>query len=169
MIALINLDNNSLNHDVLKEMRDKHDSQVGRKKGNERKKQQPPILNNLAAEVDGQAEKLNPSECSKIVASIVKNAEGLEKAVARLHRWNIHIPLKMHRLMVNSTSNVTIATQNLLNNGSISPTNPLEPGKFVVLIKNHVSLKFISVAGPIDIILLNLRLIDRRLCTLERY
>ncbi|KAH9814868.1 hypothetical protein DFH28DRAFT_893977, partial [Melampsora americana] len=121
-----------LNHAVLGEMQHKHNSQAGRKKYNKRKKQHPPILNNLAAKVGGKRQKLNPSKCSKTVALIVKNAEGLEKAVAHLHQWNIHVPFKMHRLMINTTSDITITTYNLFNNGSILPTNPLEPAKFVV-------------------------------------
>lgn len=135
----VNLDG-MLNQELLLNLRVKHDSQVGRKKGNERRKKQPPENNSPAPDVNEVPGKIDPRTCSKIVASIVKNAEGLEKVVARIHRWNMHVPLSMHRLKINAPSNITIPTQTLFNEGSVSKTNPLEPGKFVVVIKKKVCL-----------------------------
>lgn len=126
-------------------MRAAHDTQVSRQKGNERNQIQVPGTNqvntadNLASD-NTVSEKLDPSTCSKIVAAIVKNTEGLERTVAQLHRWNIHTPLTFHRLSKNCSTDIQIDTQNLFNEGAVTEDNPFEQGKFVIVIKNKVNI-----------------------------
>lgn len=133
-----------LHREGLLTLREKNDSQVGRKKGNERSRIQGSDIDTSRPEADGTQAKLDPSVCSKIVASVVKGAKGLEKSIARIHRWNIHAPLTAHRLSTNTSTTLTIETLTLFNKGSVSEKNPLEAGKFVVVIKNNVSLSLFN-------------------------
>lgn len=112
-----------------------HDSQVLLHKGNERKKGQPCPENK---DVGASQTKLDPRSCSKIVSIIAKNAQGLEKAIARKHRWNVHVKLDIHKLKT-SIRNLTVPVQLLYTKGEVSIENPLENGKFVGIIKNSVS------------------------------
>lgn len=132
-VSLLNA-NGELDASVLIGMRRKHDSEVGRKKGNERKR---PTQAQKQVVSEGDVEKLDPAECSKMVSMLVKSAEGLEKTIARLHRWNIHGPLTLHRLIKNTSTQLTMPLQTLFQHGEVSPENRMEPGKFVVVIKNN--------------------------------
>ncbi|KAH9821475.1 hypothetical protein DFH28DRAFT_922989 [Melampsora americana] len=127
-----------LNQELLLNLWVKHDPQVGRKKGNKRRKKQPRKNNSLASDINDEPGKIDPRTCSKIVVSIAKTAKGLEKVVARIHCWNMHVPLWMHCLKINAPSDVTIPMQTLFNEGSVSQTNPLQPGKFVVVIRKKI-------------------------------
>lgn len=137
-----------LHRDGLINLRVVHDSQVGRKKGNERSRIRVSDLETSTPAADSTQHKLDPSSCSKIVASIVKGAEGLEKSIARIHRWNIHAPLTAHRLAKNTSTTLRLDTLALFNEGLVSDKNPFEAGKFVVVIKNNVSV-FIFYWGPV--------------------
>lgn len=129
-----------LNYVLLSNLWVENDSQVGRKKGNERRKKQLPENNPPAPDTNAIPDGNDPSTCSKIFALIVKSTEGLEKVVARIHGWNVRVPLSMHCLKINATSNLSIPTQTMFNEGLVSQTNPHEPGKFVFVIKKKVCL-----------------------------
>lgn len=109
-----------------------HDSEANKNKGNERRRNRAiprPEQEDVPA-------KLNPSDFSKLVSILVRNVEGLEKSVARLHRWNICVKLDINRLARNTSTNLDIDLKLLYKSGLVSKQNPLEEGKWVVVIKN---------------------------------
>lgn len=121
--------------EILMQLWSDHDSQARSHKGNERKKGQ--------SRVNGERDqtgvvKMDPRVCSKIVSIIVKDADGLDKAVARKHRWNINIKLNLKKLTVNTQKHLTRHDQNLYQCGEVSKDNPLQNGRFAVVIKNSV-------------------------------
>lgn len=95
----------------------------------------------MAVEKEGDAiSAIDPRLCSKIVSIIVRDAEGLEKAVARKHRWNINVKLDISKLARNSSKNLNVTVQNMYKVGEVSKDNSLENGKFVVIIKGGVRI-----------------------------
>lgn len=118
------------------ELRIKHDSQVDSQKGNELKKGMQSTAKDLS---DGVHVKLDPRVCSKVVSIIVKGGVSLDKAVARTHRWNISVNLDLRKISTNTSTRLTLSDQAFYKCGEISEVNPLENGKFVVIIKNKVT------------------------------
>lgn len=135
-ISLVN-EHQELVSKTLMRLRSEHDSQARSQKGNEGKKGQP----HMAVEKEGDAiSAIDPRLCSKIVSIIVRDAEGLEKAVARKHRWNINVKLDISKLARNSSKNLNVTVQNMYKVGEVSKDNSLENGKFVVIIKGGVRI-----------------------------
>lgn len=130
---------------VLLSIRNRNDSQVKGHKGNEKKKRARTLLQADMAEqhrsLDAQEEqgkRINPSACSKLVAVLVKGAEGQETSILRMHRWNIHVKLNILEVTRNTSTRLEAITQLHAGQGSISRENPLEFGIFVTMIKNQV-------------------------------
>lgn len=140
MIALV--EDKELISQMLLKIRKLHDSQTDRKKGNEQRKKliQPGDLESLTS--GNEISKMNPGECSKIVSVIVRGCEGLEKKIARLHRWNISVPLNLKQLQQKNPTKLDINSVNLYSAGRISAENPLELGRFAVIIIKSVSRTF---------------------------
>lgn len=70
-----------LDKNLLHSIRLIHDSEVHKNKGNERRRKR----HIPRAEQDDALANLNPSDCSKLVSILVRDVEGLEKSIARLH------------------------------------------------------------------------------------
>ncbi|EGG13056.1 uncharacterized protein MELLADRAFT_101249 [Melampsora larici-populina 98AG31] len=133
-------------------IRESHDSQVSKGHGNERAKQTvSDIAINLTA---SEAEQLKPSMCSKLVAVMMKNHEAVSSATTRLHRWNITSKLRLADVIRNTSTVDDFPTDIDLGGGQVSTDNPLEHGKFVLLINNALSTQLLqadpSKAEPIS-------------------
>lgn len=124
-----------LNKSVLSSIRSVHDSEVQKHKGNERRRKHDVQPTDSAK----APTRLKPSDCSKLVSVLVRDVEGLEKSIARLHRWDICAKLDINRLAVNTHCQLDMSVHCLYQSGSVSKDNPLEEGKFVVVIKDSVS------------------------------
>lgn len=122
-------------------LRKRHHSQAQRHKGNERDRVDPEELQVAIASTkkDGR---LDPSACSKIIAVHMKDQNTISSGAERRHRWNIHVKLNMAGLMTRTSLLGYKALQGLFDGGIISTQNPIKPGKFVIIIKNHVSFIF---------------------------
>lgn len=128
-----------LKPEVLVLIRERHDSEAAKGKGNEQKKKnndQDPAASDHTD--PSGATKLDPRTCSKLVAVMLKNSEQMDKALDRLHRWNIHVKLDLNLIAKNTSTTLDIVTQTLYTRGNVSEDNPLEVNKFVVVIKNNV-------------------------------
>lgn len=123
-----------LDKKLLCSIRSVHDSEVQKNKGNERRRKR----DHPRFEQDNAPAKLNPSDCSKLVSVLVRDVEGLEKSIARLHRWNICVKLDINRLAQNTSTTLDIDLKLLYKSGSVSKQNPLEEGRWVVVIKDSV-------------------------------
>jgi hypothetical protein len=129
-----------LDKNLLHSIQSIHDSEVRKNKGNERRRKRH--LPNPCPEPEDAPAKLNPSDCSKLVSILVRDVEGLEKSVARLHRWNICVKLDINRLAQNTSTNLDIDLKLLYKSGTVSKQNPLEEGKWVVVIKDSVCISY---------------------------
>ncbi|EGF98968.1 uncharacterized protein MELLADRAFT_95015 [Melampsora larici-populina 98AG31] len=127
-----------LNATAMLRIRESHDSQVSKGHGNERAKRTvSDIAINLTA---SEAEQLKPSMCSKLVAVMMKNHEAVSSATTRLHRWNITSKLRLADVIRNTSTVDDFPTDIDLGGGQVSTDNPLEHGKFVLLINNALYL-----------------------------
>ncbi|EGF99566.1 uncharacterized protein MELLADRAFT_112623 [Melampsora larici-populina 98AG31] len=120
----------------LLDIRATNDSQVKKHQGNERARGDVNQLRNT------RGGKMNPSECSKLVAVVMKSTEVTPTGVSRIHQWNITVKLDLSKHVQNTTSSLDLPTNAIITGGGISKNNPLEHGKFVVIIKNNVSTPY---------------------------
>lgn len=116
-------------------LRTKHDTQVARHKGNEQHLINPEDLRLDKTTVDG---KMCPSECSKAISVYMKSLVTTPTGAARRHRWNIDVKINIGGLMTNTSHHQDVDLQQLFDGGSITVEDPIEPGKLLVAIKNHV-------------------------------
>lgn len=140
-----------LNTVSLLQLRKNHNSQVDAHKGNERNKISSSLLN---VEANGKTRegKLKASACSKLMAVFMRESNDASSGLARKHRWNIEVKVKVSAHIRNSSRFNITSVQSLFDDGTIRPDNPLEPGKFLVLIKNDVGLPFSSHQTNIDVV-----------------
>lgn len=133
------VDGRKLHNKALVHLRRQHHSQAQRHKGNERDRVNPEELRVAISRTtnDGQA---NPSACSKVIAVHMKNSKSVSSGAARRHRWNIQVKLNMAGLMTRTSLLQYQDLQGLFDGGIISTQNPIEPGKFVIVIKNDVRI-----------------------------
>lgn len=135
--ALCNLTNSAgsaLNTRVIVEIRQKHDSEVKKKHGNKQKRKQLKDVLDPVSNTDI----LSPSECSKLVAVLVKDSNAAtDSSIPRMHRWNIHVKLNLADVQKNTTTGRDMTW--LVGNGVISVKNPIKPMKFFLAICNDVS------------------------------
>lgn len=117
----------------LLDIRAVHDSQVKKHHGNERARK------NVDELIKKPGNKLKPSECSKLVAVVMKSMEVTPTGVSRIHRWNIAVKLNLSRHIKNTSMSLDLPSEATITGGGISARNPIEYGKFVVIIKNGVS------------------------------
>ncbi|KAH9814736.1 hypothetical protein DFH28DRAFT_894436 [Melampsora americana] len=131
----------------LLDIRRTNDSQVQKHRGNERARMNVDQLRN------NPGGKLNPSECSKLVAVVMKSKEVTPTGVSRIHRWNIAVKLDLAQQIRNTSTFRDLPSHAILTGGGISQHNPLEYGKFVVIIKNNVSTPYcLSISNsPVEI------------------
>lgn len=125
-----------------------HDSQVDCHKGNERLLIRP---EDLELSIDKtKSGKLNPSSCSKAIAVYMKSLVSTPTGAARRHRWNINVKINLAGLITNTSLCREVNLQQLFDGGSITPENPIEPGKFILAIKNEVRLYLSSHTSQLD-------------------
>lgn len=118
-------------------IRTMHDSQLAPHKGNERLLIKP---DDLGPRIDKtRTGTLNPSACSKAIAVYMKSLVSIPTGAARRHRWNIQIKLNLAGVSTNTSHCRGIDLQQLFDGGFITAENPIEPGKFLLAIKNKVS------------------------------
>lgn len=70
----------------------------------------------------------------KLLCSI-QSVHNSEVQIARLHQWNICVKLDINRLAHNTSTTLDIDLNFLYKYGSVSKQNPLEEGRWVVVIK----------------------------------
>ncbi|EGF98707.1 uncharacterized protein MELLADRAFT_95458 [Melampsora larici-populina 98AG31] len=132
LCRLTNSAGTALNISSIVEIRQKHDSEVKKKHGNERKRKH---LNDVIGSVSS-TDTLSPSECSKLVAVLVKDSNtATDSSISRMHRWNIHVKLSLADVQRNTTTSRDMSW--LVGNGVISVTNPIKPMKFFLAICNN--------------------------------
>lgn len=85
---------------------------------------------------------MKPSACSKAIAVYMRSLQCIPTGAARRHRWNLDVKINFSGLTSNRTYLKEIDLQQMFDGGIINSENPLEPGKFLIVIKNHVSLCF---------------------------
>ncbi|EGG13232.1 uncharacterized protein MELLADRAFT_86716 [Melampsora larici-populina 98AG31] len=129
-LILNNQEGINLEKSKLLQLRVAHDSQVQRHRGNERAKINVDDLRKSPGEL------LKPSECSKLVAVVMKNAEATPTGLSRIHRWSINVKLNLLQRFQNTSTHLDSSSHADLTGGGITAHNPIEMGKFVVLIKN---------------------------------
>jgi hypothetical protein len=137
--------NNKLHIDNLLCLLHNHDSEKQLHQENERKKR----LNDHPSNSTESSKALDPKTCSKIVAICLKEDDARHNTLARMHRWNIPTQLDLRRLSSNTSVNLDFSAHSLFATGMVDKENPLEPGKFAVIIKKKV----INGSLPIDITL----------------
>ncbi|PLW51201.1 hypothetical protein PCANC_11432 [Puccinia coronata f. sp. avenae] len=122
----------NLNVNLMIELRKKHDTENrNRHSGNEIKKKHNFLLTNQS----NSNRALRPSDCSKLVALVLKNNTSQHSSIARMHRWNIHVQFNLSEVR-NTLTHVDVNAQLLVQGGQISETNELKDGKFAVIVKD---------------------------------
>ncbi|KAI7944157.1 hypothetical protein MJO28_011685 [Puccinia striiformis f. sp. tritici] len=127
-----------LNHDLMIDLRKKHDTQNRHHhSGNENRKQKNFLLaasnqSQFNLEPNGR---LQPSECSKLVALILKENTSQQSSIARMHRWNIQVQFNLSEVR-NTSTHVDVNAQLLVQGGTVSKTNELVYGKYAVIIED---------------------------------
>lgn len=129
------IDGNKLHIENIIHLRKRHDSQVAKNKGNDRM-----LINtdDLQLELKSTTNNgsMKPSACSKAIAVFMKTFSGTPAGAARRHWWNMHVKLNLAGIITNTTTDQALDMQQLFDGGSIGVENPIEPGKFVIAIKN---------------------------------
>ncbi|PLW27462.1 hypothetical protein PCASD_19515 [Puccinia coronata f. sp. avenae] len=128
--------NKQLNRESMTLIRHHHDSEILLHHGNERKRRRNQNETSSVQEETGEEpKKLDPRTCSKIVSLCVHDANAKQDPAGRMHRWNIPLQLDLRNLTSNSSVGVDFTAHALFTTGEVSPENPLEPGKFGVVIR----------------------------------
>ncbi|PLW19467.1 hypothetical protein PCANC_08750 [Puccinia coronata f. sp. avenae] len=128
--------NKQLNRKSMTLIRHHHDSEILLHHGNERKRRRNQNETSSVQEETGEEpKKLDPRTCSKIVSLCVHDANAKQDPAGRMHRWNIPLQLDLRNLTSNSSVGVDFTAHALFTTGEVSPENPLEPGKFGVVIR----------------------------------
>jgi len=122
-----------------------HNSEILIHHGNEFKQGKSSMNPNI----DETSQSLNPKNCSKIVTIFLQDADAKHGKLACMHQWNIPTQLELKMLSNNSSVVLNFNADALLFTGEVNTENPLERGKFVVVIKKGVSNISFSVY-PID-------------------
>lgn len=136
LIVRSNGERPSLSTHTLVRLQENHDSQVAKHKGNKRSNIAREDVYNLT--VCPPNTKLNPSQCSKLVAVLMRESHSAPTGVSRIHRWNMSVKLNVSDVLRNTSTRLG-QTEVCFEEGGISKTNPVEHGKFLIMIKNHVS------------------------------
>ncbi|POW15862.1 hypothetical protein PSTT_01776 [Puccinia striiformis] len=108
-----------------------HDSRIQLHHRNERKRCQNIVKSNSSESID----KLDAKSCSKIVAICLRDANAKHNTLACMHQWSIPTQLDLKRLATNSSVFLDIAVHTFITTGKVNKENPLEPGRFAVVIK----------------------------------
>jgi hypothetical protein len=128
-----------LNHDLMIELCKKHDTEnQHHHSGNEKRKQKNFLLAAPTQSKSHPDKALQPSECSKLVALVLKENMSQQSSIARMHRWNIQVQFKLSDVR-NTSTHVDVNAQLRVQGGTISETNQLIFGKYGVIIKDKVS------------------------------
>ncbi|KAA1121399.1 hypothetical protein PGTUg99_019874 [Puccinia graminis f. sp. tritici] len=126
-----------LNRDLMIELRKKHDTQNrNHHSGNEKRKQKNFLLAALGPSQSDSNKALRPSECSKLVALVLKENTSQQTSTARMHRWNIQVQFNLSEVR-NTSTHVDVNAQLLVQSGAVSKTNQLIDGKYTVIIKDR--------------------------------
>ncbi|KAH9449739.1 hypothetical protein Pst134EB_020554 [Puccinia striiformis f. sp. tritici] len=126
-------DTQQLHRDNLLRHHHDHDSEAQIHHGNERKRCKN-IINQDPSESIG-AKQMLPKTCSKIVAICLRDADAKYNTLARMHRWNIPTQLDLKQLASNTLVTLDFTAHAFLATGEVNKENPLEPGKFAVVVK----------------------------------
>jgi hypothetical protein len=112
--------------------------------GNEKKKRQNFFATNPNAPESNSTKnvRLEPSQCSKLVALILKENSSQQSSIARMHRWNIQVKFNLSEVR-NTSTNVDVSAHMLVQSGAVSPSNKLKFGKYGVIIKDKVCWVFL--------------------------
>lgn len=137
LVVRSNDDSWTLHKANLVRLRERHDTQVRKHKGNERAMVNSEHLRNSLLPSDPN--KPNPSRCSKLVAVFMRESRSAPTGVSRTHRWKMNVKLNLSDVFKNTSTRLDEETEVTFQEGGISKTNPIEFGKFVIVIKNHVS------------------------------
>lgn len=139
--------NGDLDSSFVVRLRELHDSEVEKSKGNERKKRHiERILPASNDTQDGLLKQLDSKSASKILSVLIRNTEAFQMNDDRLRQWGIYANPNINALTKEGTVPLAVSASLLLNKGLVSKENPLAPGKFVIIIKKNVcaSLKHLS-------------------------
>jgi hypothetical protein len=158
---------NKLNHNLMIELRKKHDTKNhNTHSGNEKRKRQNFLLAasnpNLPQSTSNIA--LQPSEASKLVALILKENISQQSSIARMHRWDIQVKFNLNEVR-NTSTHVDLNAQLLVQGGEVSSTNELKYGKYALIIKDRVSISLILLFTRF----LHFDFFFYRICTLGRF
>jgi hypothetical protein len=72
----------------------------------------------------------------------MKSLVSTPTGAARRHRWSMDIRLNLSGLIINTSHLRQVDLQQLFDGGLITADNPIEPGKFLLAIKNQVCSNF---------------------------
>lgn len=81
---------------------------------------------------------MKPSVCSKAIAVFMKSFSGTPAGAARRHQWNMQVKINLTGITKNTRTDRALDMQQLFDGGSIGVENPIEPGKFIISIRNNV-------------------------------
>jgi hypothetical protein len=132
--------NQALNCNLMITLRKEHNTENHKThSGNERKKRQNfllPVSDWPESNLDS-TQVPQPSECSKLVALVLKQHSTQQSTIARMHRWNIQVKFNFSKVR-NTSTHVDVNAQLLVQGGSVLAENPLTCGKYGVIIKDKV-------------------------------
>ncbi|KAA1107764.1 hypothetical protein PGTUg99_014711 [Puccinia graminis f. sp. tritici] len=127
-----------LDHELMINLRKKNDTENRNgHSGNEKRKKQNFLLT-TPDPTTNLDKPLQPSNCSKLVALVLKENTSQQPSIARMHRWNIQVKFNLCEVR-NTSTHVDVNAQMLIQGDQISKTNELKYGKYAVIIKDMVS------------------------------
>ncbi|KAH9820386.1 hypothetical protein DFH28DRAFT_1121611 [Melampsora americana] len=113
-----------------------HGSELVKHKGNEQNIIHPDELR-LELTNTTKSGGLQASACSKIIAVCFKNLEEVPTGEACRHQWNINVNINLSGIVKDTANLGQVHLQGLMDGGEIKPSNPIKPGSFIIVIKNH--------------------------------
>jgi hypothetical protein len=133
-----------LNHQLMLELRKKHNTEnCHHHSGNKKQKRQNFLLAPNQSQSDSNKAP-QPSECSKLVSLVLKENMSQQSSIARMHQWNIQVQFNLLEVQ-NTSTHVDVSAQMLVQGGAVSKTNELIYGKFGIFIKEKVSFFVFSL------------------------
>ncbi|KAA1111414.1 hypothetical protein PGTUg99_007611 [Puccinia graminis f. sp. tritici] len=128
-----------LNRSLMIDLRKQNDTENRNgHSGNEKRKKQNFLLMAANPSKTNSSETILPSDCSKLVALVLKENTSQQSSISRMHRWNIQVKFNLSEVR-NTSTHVDVQTQMLVQGGQITKTNELRYGKYGVIIKDRVS------------------------------
>lgn len=115
-----------------------HCSQLASHKGKEQILFNPDSLR--SGDYKTQKGSLNPSERSSATVVYMKSLVCTPTGDTRRHHWNIQVKINLAGVITNTSHGQQIELRQLFYRGSIPAVNPIEPGRFLLEIKDHGSL-----------------------------